>query len=157
LVDRTQVPARLSSDRRSIARQNGVGRICGKIAPTSLRTYVDIRSQGAVLCREVVRVCKTGLEAVTAYPTVRPNLVLMDITMPDMDGVEATKRIIAADAHAKVIMVTSHGQQAMVVHSLEAGACGYVLKPVAKEKLAAMIDRALKSTPRADSRPRVWV
>jgi two-component system chemotaxis response regulator CheY len=109
------------------------------------------------LGHEVVRVCKTGLEAVTAYPTVRPNLVLMDITMPDMDGVEATKRIIATDPQAKVIMVTSHGQQAMVVQSLEVGARGYVLKPVAREKLAAMIDRALKPTQRADLEPKVWV
>jgi len=109
------------------------------------------------LGHEVVRVCKTGLEAVTAYPTIKPDLVLMDITMPDMDGIEATRRIIAADAHARVIMVTSHGQQAMVVQSLDMGACGYVLKPVAKEKLAAMIERALKSTQHVAPRPTEWV
>ena len=109
------------------------------------------------LGHDVVRVCNTGLEAVTAYPTIRPNLVLMDITMPDMDGIEATQRIIAADAQARVIMVTSHGQQAMVVQSLEVGARGYVLKPVVKDKLAAMIDRALKSTQQAAQKPKVWV
>jgi two-component system, chemotaxis family, chemotaxis protein CheY len=111
------------------------------------------------LGHEVVRVCNTGLEAVTAYPTIKPQLVLMDITMPDMDGIEATQRIIATDASARVIMVTSHGQQAMVVQSLEVGARGYVLKPVVKEKLAAMIDRALKPSQRAAPKPveRVWV
>jgi two-component system chemotaxis response regulator CheY len=106
------------------------------------------------LGHQVVRVCETGQEAVTAYPTIRPNLVLMDITMPDMDGIEATQRIIAADPNARVIMVTSHGQQAMVVQSLEVGARGYVLKPVAKEKLAAMIDRVLKSTSTQQAAPK---
>ena len=111
------------------------------------------------LGHEVVYVCKTGLEAVTAYPTIKPHLVLMDITMPDMDGIEATQRIVATDPHAKVIMVTSHGQQAMIVQSLEVGARGYVLKPVVKEKLAAMIDRALKPVQYTAPKPveRVWV
>ena len=111
------------------------------------------------LGHEVVHVCKTGLEAVMAYPTIKPQLVLMDITMPDMDGIEATQRIMAIDAHARVIMVTSHGQQAMVVRSLEMGARGYVLKPVVKEKLATMIDRAFKSTQQAGPKPAepVWL
>ena len=111
------------------------------------------------LGHEVVHVCKTGLEAVTAYPTIKPHLVLMDITMPDMDGIEATRRIVAGDPQARVIMVTSHGQQAMVVQALEVGARGYVLKPVVKDKLATMIARALKSTQPAPPKPaeRVWV
>jgi two-component system, chemotaxis family, chemotaxis protein CheY len=111
------------------------------------------------LGHEVVHICKTGLEAVSAYPTIKPQLVLMDITMPDMDGIEATQRIIATDANARVIMVTSHGQQAMVVRSLEMGARGYVLKPVVKEKLASMIDRALKPAQHAVPKPAapVWL
>lgn len=100
------------------------------------------------LGHEVVRVCQTGVEAVAAYPTIKPDLVLMDITMPDMDGIEATKRILAADSRARVVMVTSHGQEAMVVRSLDAGALGYVLKPVAKDKLTTMIERALRHTNR---------
>jgi len=96
------------------------------------------------LGHDVIRVCATGRQAVAAYPTIRPDLVLMDITMPDMDGIEATKQILAADRKARIVMVTSHGQEAMVVRSLEAGALGYVLKPVVREKLAAMIERAVK-------------
>ena len=96
------------------------------------------------LGHEVVRICGTGQEAVTAYPTIRPDMVLMDITMPDMDGIEATKRILEADRRARIVMVTSHGQEGMVIRSLEAGALGYVLKPVVKDKLAIMIERALK-------------
>ncbi len=93
---------------------------------------------------EVVRICATGKEAVTCYPMVKPDLVLMDITMPDMDGIEATKQILDTDRRARVVMVTSHGQEGMIVRSLDAGALGYVLKPVAKDKLVTMIERALK-------------
>jgi len=97
------------------------------------------------LGHEVVRVCQTGAKAVDDYPMINPDLVLMDITMPDMDGIEATKRILEVDRKARVVMVTSHGQEGMVIRSLDAGALGYVLKPVAKDKLAAMIERALKN------------
>jgi len=60
-----------------------------------------------------------------------------------MDGIETMKAIMATNPQARVIMVTSHGQEAMVLKSLEAGALGYVLKPVNKDRLAAMIERAM--------------
>ena len=93
---------------------------------------------------QVLRTCKTGADAVREYSLVKPNLVMMDITMPGIDGIEATQQTVAADPNARVIMVTSHGQQGMVVRALEAGALGYVLKPVTKERLQAMTDRAMK-------------
>ena len=95
------------------------------------------------LGHEVVRVCKDGAEALKDYPLVKPDVVTMDITMPGMDGIETMTHIKAANPQARVIMVTSHGQEAMVVKALEAGALGYVLKPVTRERLSAMIDRAL--------------
>jgi two-component system, chemotaxis family, chemotaxis protein CheY len=95
------------------------------------------------LGHEVVRVCKDGAEAVKDYPLVKPDVVTMDITMPGMDGIETMTQIKAANPNARVIMVTSHGQEAMVVRALEAGALGYVLKPVTKERLSAMIERAV--------------
>ncbi len=95
------------------------------------------------LGHQVVRVCKDGAEALRDYPLVKPDVVTMDITMPGMDGIETMAQIKASNPHARVIMVTSHGQEAMVVKALEAGALGYVLKPVTKERLAAMIDRAM--------------
>ena len=95
------------------------------------------------LGHEVVRVCKDGTEAVRDYPIVKPDLVTMDISMPGMDGIETLTQIKASNPHARVIMVTSHGQEGMVVKALEAGALGYVLKPVTRERLSAMIDRAL--------------
>ena len=95
------------------------------------------------LGHQVVRVCKSGPEALRDYPFVRPDIVTMDITMPGMDGIETMKAIMATNPQARVIMVTSHGQEAMVLKSLEAGALGYVLKPVNKDRLAAMIERAM--------------
>ena len=95
------------------------------------------------LGHQVVRVCKDGAEALRDYALVKPDVVTMDITMPGMDGIETMTHIKAANPQARVIMVTSHGQEAMVVKALEAGAIGYVLKPVTKERLSAMIERAM--------------
>lgn len=81
----------------------------------------------------------SGAAALSAYGEVSPDLVTMDITMPGMDGVEATRQIVARFPDARIIMVTSHGQEKMVIDALDAGARGYVLKPVRPEKLAEMI------------------
>lgn len=99
------------------------------------------------LGHEVVRICKDGPDAIRDYPLVKPDLVTMDITMPGMDGIEAMKAILADHPRARVIMVTSHGQEAMVVRALDAGALGYVLKPVSKDALAAMIARSAGQRP----------
>ncbi|MFW5836776.1 MAG: response regulator [Desulfovibrionaceae bacterium] len=88
------------------------------------------------LGHSVAGVAHTGEQAVEEYLRLKPDLVSMDITMPDMDGIEATRRIIAADPEAVVIVVTSHGQEQMVMDAIEAGAKGYVLKPVKQDKLA---------------------
>jgi two-component system chemotaxis response regulator CheY len=92
---------------------------------------------------QVVGTAGTGGKAVEAYRACAPDLVTMDITMPDMNGVEATARIIAEFPAARIIMVTSHGQERMVIDSLDAGARGYVLKPVRVEKLSDMIDKVM--------------
>ncbi|MEA3354474.1 MAG: response regulator [Campylobacterota bacterium] len=91
------------------------------------------------LGHNVVYGAKNGQEAIDAYSSKKPDLVTMDITMPDMDGITAVKHIISNDAEAKVIMVTSHGQEDMVIKSIQAGAVGYMLKPITEEKLAASI------------------
>jgi two-component system chemotaxis response regulator CheY len=95
------------------------------------------------LGHQVVRVCKNGDDAVRDYPLVKPDLVTMDITMPGIDGIETMIAIMAKDPDARVVMVTSHGQEAMVLRAIEAGAIGYVLKPVVKERLWAIIERAI--------------
>jgi two-component system chemotaxis response regulator CheY len=87
----------------------------------------------------VVFSATNGQEAIDGYQAHRPDLVTMDITMPDMDGITAVKHIIAEDKSAKIIMVTSHGQEDMVIKSIQNGAVGYILKPISDEKMAQAI------------------
>lgn len=91
------------------------------------------------LGHEVVYGAKNGQEAIDFYASKQPDLVTMDITMPDMDGITAVQNIIKNDANAKIIMVTSHGQEDMVIKSIQAGAVGYILKPITEDKLARAI------------------
>jgi len=91
------------------------------------------------LGHEVLYAAKNGQEAMDSYISKSPDLVTMDITMPDMDGITAVKNIIRGDAAAKIIMVTSHGQEDMVIKSIQAGAVGYMLKPITEDKLATAI------------------
>jgi two-component system chemotaxis response regulator CheY len=89
----------------------------------------------------VIACAATGVEAVRLYRERRPDLVTMDITMPDMDGITATGQIIAEFPSALIVMVTSHGQEAMMMSALDAGAKGYVLKPLDRERFAAALDK----------------
>jgi len=82
-----------------------------------------------------------GSSSITAYQKYKPDLVTMDITMPDMDGITAVKKIKEFDDAANIIMVTSHGQEAMVMNALKAGAKGYILKPISSEKLKESIGK----------------
>jgi len=91
------------------------------------------------LGHEVLYSAKNGQDAIDSYIKEKADLTTMDITMPDMDGVSAVKEIIKRDANAKIIMVTSHGQEDMVIKSIQAGAVGYMLKPVTEDKLAIAI------------------
>lgn len=98
------------------------------------------------LGHRVLRTASNGAEAVTAYETYKPDVVTMDITMPDMNGIEATRRIRARFPDAHIIMVTSHGQEKMVLEALKAGAKGYLLKPFNEEKLQQLLKTAIKRT-----------
>jgi len=87
----------------------------------------------------VICSCKTGADALTYYRQYQPDMVTMDITMPDMDGISATQQILSIFPKALIIMVTAHGQEQMVIESIDAGAKGYILKPIKADKLADMI------------------
>ncbi|EME67639.1 response regulator [Paramagnetospirillum caucaseum] len=108
----------------------------------TIRTLTGMLSEQGHL---VVQTAASGAQALDAYRQVKPDLVTMDITMPDMDGIEATDGILKEFPEANIIMVTSHGQQGMVMKAVKAGAKGYVLKPIKPEKLREMIARVFKT------------
>lgn len=84
---------------------------------------------------EVAGEAGDGLTAITEYDRTRPDVVLMDITMPQMEGIEAAERIIRNDPEARVIMVSSVGYQENIVAALQKGAKHFVQKPVKAEVL----------------------
>ena len=80
-----------------------------------------------------------GAEAVELFIKNRPGLVLMDITMPEMTGLEALEEILKTDPEAKVIMCSAIGQQSMIIKTLEMGAMGFIVKPFEKNEFEATI------------------
>lgn len=84
-----------------------------------------------------------GSEAVSTYPNVKPDLVTMDITMPNMDGVEALKELLKQDPGAKVVMVSAMGQESLVVEAVTAGAVDFVVKPFEADRVVDAINNAL--------------
>jgi two-component system chemotaxis response regulator CheY len=78
---------------------------------------------------EVVAEIGDGEEAIQTYIEVKPDIVLMDIIMPDMDGKEALKKLLIIDPEAKVVMCSSLGQQALITESMKIGAMGFIVKP----------------------------
>ena len=85
-----------------------------------------------------------GAMAVDKYNEIKPDLVLMDITMPNMDGLEALKAIRAVDANANVVMCSAMGQETMVIDAIRSGAKDFIVKPFKPErvlKTVTSIDR----------------
>ncbi len=90
---------------------------------------------------DVVGEAVNGAEAVRLYNELKPDLVTMDITMPEMDGLAALKAIRAKDPNAKVVMVTAMGQKAMVVEALQNGAKDFIVKPFQAERVIEAVDK----------------
>jgi len=88
---------------------------------------------------KVVAQAKSGQEAILMYRKHLPDLVTMDITMPVMNGVEALSKIKSYFKDANIIMVTSHGEEELVMEAISKGAKGYILKPINSQKLEAAI------------------
>lgn len=125
------------------------------VVDDSLITVKKLSGMLTALGHRVVHTAGTGQEALSAYETCKPDLVTMDITMPDMDGIEATRRIREKHPEALIIMVTSHGQEKMVLDALKAGAKGYVLKPFREEKLKEVVEAIVKRNLRNDKPPEI--
>ena len=88
---------------------------------------------------KVAGVAKDGREAIDMYEKLKPDLVTMDVTMPIMNGIDSLKAIREKYKDAKIIMVTSHGEQRLVMEAITCGAKGYILKPITPEKIQEAI------------------
>ena len=92
---------------------------------------------------EVVAEAANGVEAVELYKSHQPDLVTMDITMPEMDGIEAVKQIKAVNPAAKVIMCSAMGQEAMVVEAIKLGALDFIVKPFKPDRIIQAVEKVL--------------
>ena len=86
---------------------------------------------------------ENGARAVEKYAEVKPDLVLMDITMPEMDGIQALKKIKEGDPGAKIIMCSAIGQQAMVIESIQAGAKDFIVKPFQADRVLEAVKKVI--------------
>ena len=100
----------------------------------------NVRAKGGY---NVVGEAENGAKAVEKYKELSPDLVLMDITMPEMDGIQALKEIKAIDGGAKVIMCSAMGQQAMVVESIQAGAKDFIVKPFQEDRVLEAVKKVI--------------
>jgi two-component system chemotaxis response regulator CheY len=106
-----------------------------------MRTMIsDILSQAGF---EVVGEAESGIQAVAKYHELKPDLVTMDIVMPDMGGIEAVREICKADPEARILMCSAMGQQALVVEAIQAGAKDFVVKPFQPSRVLEAVQRVL--------------
>ncbi|MGG7163918.1 response regulator [Clostridium ihumii] len=91
----------------------------------------------------VVGEAPNGIKAVEIYKAEKPDVVTMDITMPDMDGIEAVKAIKAFDPAAKIIMCSAMGQQSMVMDAIKAGAKDFIVKPFQADRVLEAINKVI--------------
>jgi len=92
---------------------------------------------------EVAGEASNGIEAVEMYKRLKPDIVLMDITMPRMDGIQALQEIMKFDPNAKVIMCSALGQQKLIIQSIQLGAKDFIVKPFKPERIIGAIKKAL--------------
>ena len=100
----------------------------------------DILTKGGY---NVVGEAENGVVAIQKYTELKPDLVTLDITMPEMDGIQALKKIKEADANATVIMCSAMGQQAMVIESIQAGAKDFIVKPFQAERVIEAVKKVV--------------
>jgi two-component system chemotaxis response regulator CheY len=106
-----------------------------------MRTMIsDILTQAGL---EVVGEADSGTQAVEKYRQLRPDLVTMDIIMPEMGGIDAVKAITEFDPEARVLMCSAMGQQALVAEAIQAGAKDFVVKPFQPSRVLEAVQRVL--------------
>jgi len=92
----------------------------------------------------VIGEAENGAVAVEKYMELTPDLVIMDITMPEMDGLQAVREIKKRDAKARVVMCSAMGQQAMVIDAIQSGAKDFIVKPFQADRVVEAVTKALK-------------
>jgi two-component system, chemotaxis family, chemotaxis protein CheY len=92
---------------------------------------------------EIIAEARNGEEAVHLFKRLKPDLVTMDITMPEMDGITALTEIMEFDSRAKVIMCSALGQQAMVLYAIQAGTKDFIVKPFQKDRVLLAVCKVL--------------
>jgi two-component system chemotaxis response regulator CheY len=106
-----------------------------------MRTMIaDILAQAGY---EVVGEAETGVQACEKYKQLKPDLVTMDIVMPDMGGIDAVREIVKFDPSARILMCSAMGQQALVVEAIQAGAKDFVVKPFQPSRVLEAVQRVL--------------
>ncbi len=106
-----------------------------------MRTMIsDILAQAGF---EIVGEAETGAQAVDKYKQLKPELVTMDIVMPDMGGIDGVREIVKLDPDAKILMCSAMGQQALVVEAIQAGAKDFVVKPFQPSRVLEAVQRVL--------------
>lgn len=98
-----------------------------------------LKKEGFEICGEA----GTGTQAVQMYRELQPDLVTMDIIMPDMSGIDAVREIIKEFPNAKILMVSAMGQQSLVVEAIQAGAKDFVVKPFQPSRVLESVNRVL--------------
>lgn len=92
---------------------------------------------------EVLGEAENGAKAIEKYKELNPDLVIMDITMPEVDGIQAVKSIKEINPDAKIIMCSAMGQQAMVIEAIQAGAKDFIVKPFQADRVIEAVKKAL--------------
>ena len=91
----------------------------------------------------VVGEAENGVKAIEKFKELKPNLCILDITMPEMDGIQAAKGIKAVDSGALIIMCSAMGQQAMVIDSIQAGARDFIVKPFQADRVIEAVKKVI--------------
>ena len=115
------------------------------IVRAGLRMMIDAETD-----LRVVGEARTGAEAVTLAAELDPDVVLMDIRMPELDGIEATRRAVAANPVLAVVMITTFDDEEYLLESVRAGACGFLLKDAGADLIATAIRAAHRGEPLVD-------
>ncbi|MCM2278403.1 MAG: response regulator [Oligoflexia bacterium] len=102
---------------------------------------------------QVIGEAADGAEAVNLYMKLRPDVVTMDVVMPQMSGIDATRKILKYDKDAKVVIISAMGQENLVMEAINVGAKDYLLKPFSGAEVVKTIERALADDSGKPSRP----